>query len=459
MLNSDKIGFLNLSPLPVLFEQAGNSRLNDVPFVVVGAIGNRGLIVATSPLAYSAGIRAGITPDSARRFVPGLKIVEERPAEYYHAAETVQEISERFVPLVDPEKLDSFTLDLTGTDRLYPNASELIGALQKSIRNEINLPSRAGLGASRLIARLASMRAGEAGDSGIREVPLGGEGDFLADYSVSVLPGVGVNIAKRLRWLGVHTVRELALIPTQTLEAAFGPKGLELCRSALGHDPRPRRRNRGPKPLKREAMLEQLFYCPRQIKNSLELLVAGLGLDMRNAGMQTRSVGIEIRYPDTPPARRRKAIPPTDLDIILHRIVSDTFESMFVRRVRLRGLVLSYGRLIPRDDQLRLEFARDFSNERRQNLETAIDKIRNRYGVNTIGPGGWWKPDEAKHEELKKRWKKAVKDDEKVKHVEDDDETRMRKASASLNKMAARDRGRQARIKLKGRGNMPYRDD
>jgi len=443
MPDSDKIAFLNLSPLPVLFEQSGNPALNNVPFVVVGSVGNRGLIVATSPLAYRAGIRAGITPDSARKFLPELKIVTERPADYYRAAETVQDISERFVPIVDPEKLDLFTLDLTGTDRLYPNAAKLIGALQDAIRREVNLPSRAGLGASRLIARLASMRAGDVGDLGIREVPIGCEGDFLADYSVSVLPGVGVQIAKRLRWLGVHTVRELAMVPTQTLEAAFGPKGLELHSAAMGHDPRPRRRQRGPKPIKREVMLEQLFYCPKQIKSSLELLVAGLGLDLRNAGMQAGSVGIEIRYPDTPPSRRMKAIPPTGLDMILGRIVADMFESMFIRRVRLRGLVLSYGNLIPRDDQMRLEFARDFTNERRQNLETALDRIRNRYGVDTIGPGCWWKPDEEK---------KSGKNEESSRKADE------KGVSKVLNNMASKDRGRKARVKLRGR-TLPYRDD
>ena len=107
--------------------------------------------------------------------------------------------------------------------------------------------------------------------------------------------------------------------------------------------------------------------------------------------MQVRSVGLEIRYPDIPPHRRRKAIPPTDLDMILREIVENMYESMSVRRVRLRSLALSYGRLVPRDDQLRLDFARDFTNERRLNLETALDKIRNRYGVETIGPGDWWK--------------------------------------------------------------------
>jgi hypothetical protein len=137
--------------------------------------------------------------------------------------------------------------------------------------------------------------------------------------------------------------------------------------------------------------LEQIFYEPRAVRVALQRLVAGLGLDMRRMGMQVRAIGLEIRYPDTPPARRRKRIPPTDLDAILEPMVENMCESMQVRRVRLKGLALSYGNLVPRDDQIRLDFARDFTNEKRRNLERAMDRIRNKYGVETIGPGEWWK--------------------------------------------------------------------
>jgi len=383
----DKIGFLNVAPLPILCERAANPGLEGKPFVVAGGVGHRGLVVATSAEAFRAGIRVGIPPDMARRFLPGLKIVEERPVEYFHTAEQVQDICERLIPLVDVEKQDAFTLDLTGTDRLYPDAAKLIRRLQDEIRADINLPSRAGLGGSRLVARLASMQARE---KTVLEIPLGGEGEFLADYNVGILPGVGVQIAKRLRWLGVHTVRELARVPIQTLEAAFGPKGIEISRASKGHDPRPRRHAQGPKPIKRDIMLEQMFYDPVQVRAALQKLVATVGLDIRNAGMQARSVGLELRYPDTPPSRRRKAIPPTDLDIILQGIVDVMHENMSVRRVRLRGIGLSYGRLIPRDDQMKLEFARDSTSERRTSLESAMDRIRKRYGVETIGPGNWW---------------------------------------------------------------------
>jgi DNA polymerase-4 len=290
--------------------------------------------------------------------------------------------------MVEAERQDAFVLDLTGTDRLYPDAADLLRRLQSAVAGEVHLPSRAGLGPSRLIARLASMRAGE---QGIVAVPSGHAAEFLADYPVDVLPGVGAGIAERLRWLGVHSVRELARVPIQTLEAAFGPRGIDLSRAALGHDPRSRHRAAQPKPIKREVTLEQLFYDRRAIRSALGRLIAGLGMDLRLAAMQPRSIGLEIRFPDTPPTHRRKRIPPTDLDAILQPIVEEMFDSAFNRRVRLRGLVLSYADLIARDDQVRFEFARDNTDARHRSLEQAMDRIRQKYGVEVIGPGNWWR--------------------------------------------------------------------
>jgi DNA polymerase IV len=387
-IDPDKIAFLNLAPLPILFERATRPELAGRPFVVIGAVGNRGLVVAASPEAVAKGIRAGFTPDLARLMLPGIGVVEERPAVYFEAASAVQDVCERFVPMVEAERLDAFILDLSGTDRLYPDPAGLLRRLQSSVVNEVHLPSRAGLGPSRLIARLASMRAGE---SGLLAIPPGSEAEFLADYPVTVLPGIGVRIAERLKWLGVHSVRELARVPVQTLEAAFGPRGIDLSRAAFGHDPRPRHRVAQVKPLKREVTLEQLFYDRVPIMATLGRLVAALGLDLRMARFQTRVIALEIRFPDTPPSQGRRRIPPTDLDAILFPIVEDMFDSAFNRRVRLRGIGLSYGDLIPSDEQERFEFARDRSSDRKKSLEKAMDRIRKRYGVESIGPGTWWK--------------------------------------------------------------------
>jgi DNA polymerase-4 len=381
-----RIAFLNLAPMPILFERSAHPELKGRPFVVVGAVGNRGLVVAASPEAVGAGVRTGFTPDAARMMVPGMRIIEERPAAYFEAAAAAQDVCERFIPMTEAQRQDAFLLNLTGTDRLYPDAIGLLRTLQSAISDEVHISSRIGLGTSRLVARLASTCTHE---KGILAVPHGEEAEFLGDYPVTVLPGVGVRIADRLKWMGVHTVRELARVPVQTLEAAFGLRGRDISRAAEGYDPYPYRCNPRPKPIKREVTLEQLFYDRRAIRAAIGRLIASVGIELRGAGMQTRSISLEIRHPDTPPTLRRKRIPPADLDSVLSPVVKAFFESVFVRRVRLRSLALSYGDLIHRDDQMHFEFARTKTCDCQENLEKAIDTIRKRYGIESIVPASW----------------------------------------------------------------------
>ncbi|HEX9744131.1 MAG TPA: hypothetical protein VGB30_01780 [bacterium] len=383
-IHESRIGYLDLAPLSIHYERAANGNLAKKPFVIVGTIGNRGLVTAVSSEAFRAGVRPGLTPDSARIFVPDLKIVEERPALYYDASRQVNELCERFVPYVDPERQDGFVLDLTGTDRLYPDPSRIIRQLQKKVSSETLLTSRAGFGASRLIARLA---ANEAHDLDVRMVNHGDEIKFLADKPVMILPGIGKTIAERLRWMGVYTVRQLASVPEQTLEAAFGPKGIDIARAANGHDPRPRRKTNEAKPISKNAILEHVFYNPKQVKSELRKLVCALGLDLRGAGLQVRSITLGVQYPDTPMVSRRKRIPPADLDTFILPVVEAMYTDASNRRVRLRGLSLTYSRLVTADNQLRLEFARDESLEEIRRLEFAIDKLRLKYGVDTLNLG------------------------------------------------------------------------
>ena len=382
MINKDaRIGYLDFSPIQIHYERTVNPKLSGVPFGVVGRVANKGLVVAVSREAYNAGLRAGLTPDSAGRFLPDLKLVEERPALYYKASQEVNEICERFIPLVDPESQDKYVLDMTGTDRLYPFPEKLVRELQKNILSEARIPSRVGLGSSRLIARLASKRAD---DLGMLAISPERQNDFLADYPVTVLPGVGTRIAERLKWMGVYTVRQLTAVPSQTLEAAFGVKGIDISGAAHGHDPRSRRKPSEHRSLHHSVILEQVFYDPVQIKSELRKLVAGTGLELRRKKLQVRSITLGIRYPDTPPVSYRKSIPPTDLDTFLFPIVEEMYLNGMNRRVRLRGLSLTYSRLIPGDDQLRLEFARVESLERICRLERAIDQVRIKYGVAAI---------------------------------------------------------------------------
>ena len=132
--------------------------------------------------------------------------------------------------------LDDLYLDLT--QPLSPDADLIAGQLRQAIRDEVRLSISIGIGANKLISRVATR---EAKPGKVVRVPLGTERDYLAPWPVCVLPGAGGKIGTRLERLNVDRVGEVAVMPGPVLRGLFGGQGRLLHQQAHGIDQRLRR--------------------------------------------------------------------------------------------------------------------------------------------------------------------------------------------------------------------------
>jgi nucleotidyltransferase/DNA polymerase involved in DNA repair len=128
---------------------------------------------------------------------------------YRAFGEQVWEILAGFSPSPDLSGLDDAYLDLAGKERLNPDLSgvEMGRRLKSLVREAMGLTVTCGIGASRVIARMASASGKP---DGLVFVPPGGEEAFLRDKPIEKLPGVGSATAEILRRLNVRTIGELA---------------------------------------------------------------------------------------------------------------------------------------------------------------------------------------------------------------------------------------------------------
>ena len=62
-------------------------------------------------------------------------------------------------PVVQAVSLDDFYLDVTGLDRLHGPPVELARMIKRRVREEVGVPVTAGIGANRLVAKVASESA------------------------------------------------------------------------------------------------------------------------------------------------------------------------------------------------------------------------------------------------------------------------------------------------------------
>ncbi|HEV8579564.1 MAG TPA: DNA polymerase Y family protein [Thermoanaerobaculia bacterium] len=192
-------------------------------------------VAAASRPARRAGVRPGLTLPQARALLPDLVVRHRDPICERAAQEALLEAAEGFSPRVEDAGEGVAYLDLEGLDRHFPGGSfELdLGRSLLAAAAAVGLPARAGIGGSKLAARVAA----DLPDSPV-VVPAGGEAAFLAPLSLDRLTPPA-ELDATLRVWGVRVVGDFARLPEDDVADRLGRAGRELHAAARGIDPRP----------------------------------------------------------------------------------------------------------------------------------------------------------------------------------------------------------------------------
>ncbi len=346
--------------------------------VIVGS----GCIASCSYEARRFGLRAGMPLRQAMRLCPqAVRLPGQYPI-YRCFAEHVWEVCRRYVTALETH-LDEAYGDATGTCHLHGDPLELGRRLQRDVRETVNLPVSIGLGANRMLAKIASAH-GKPG--GVVWIPPGREEPFLAPLPVAELPGVGPKTAEVLRDLNVRTVADLRALPRHSLRAMFGRRGDVLYDRCRGQDLPTTRPAATPRTISRETTFHEPEQDPAKVHGMLQYLLERAMRTMRRDGLLARTVELSLRYDDgRHRAARRTLCEPTADDHEAFETVLRLLARLHTRRVALRhvGIVLSQFRR-------RASRARLFEPPRRaraHRIYDAIDSIRDRWGHAAIVTG------------------------------------------------------------------------
>src|SRR5262249_4330100 len=125
-------------------EQRDRPELRGRP-VIVGGLGNRGVVSAASYEARRFGVRSALPtatarrpapPPPARRLAPHGVCLPVRRALYAAVARQVREILLSVTPLVEPLSLDEAFLDVRGFEPLLGPAPDIARQIRERVRAE-----------------------------------------------------------------------------------------------------------------------------------------------------------------------------------------------------------------------------------------------------------------------------------------------------------------------------------
>ncbi|MGH9891131.1 MAG: Y-family DNA polymerase, partial [bacterium] len=326
-------------------------------------------------------IHSAIPMARAKSACPDLVIVPPDHAHYSDVSSAVFAIFSSFTPEVEGLSLDEAYLDISGLRRHYPGPADVGEALRATIRQQLNLPVSVGVGANKLVAKLASEAAKP---DGLRHVAVAETLKFLHPLPVRAISGVGEATVAALEGLGVTTVGDLAQLGPELLVRRLGKSaGLHLAALARGHDDRPIVSTRGMKSMSVSETYEYDLHSPEQIDTELLRLCDRLGSRLRLANMGGRTVSVTVRYSnfETVVRQTTRATTATSAHDLFAsaRLLRQQFDG--TRPVRLLGVALS--RL---DEALDSRQTTTDSDPRWDDVSGAIASVRQRFGDDSVGP-------------------------------------------------------------------------
>ena len=371
---SRSIVHMDLDTFFVSCERLTNSKLNGLPLIIGG--GERGVVASCSYEARTFGVRSAMPIKMALRLCPQAKVMKGDMELYSKLSHDVTQVIEEKAPIVEKASIDEFYLDITGMDKFY-GCYQWTNELAQAITKETGLPISFALSVNKTVSKIGT---GESKPVGRLEIPEIMVQPFLNPLSIQKIPMVGNVTFQLLSRIGIRNIQTLSEMPAEVLQRMIGKNGLELWKKANGIDNNPVEPYTERKSISTEHTFLQDTIDIKNLKSILIGMVEKLAFQLRSEVWLTSTVVIKIRYANFDTETKQSKIAYTSADHTLTRTVTDLFDKLYQRRMRLRLIGIRFSGLVRGTYQINL-----FEDtEEMLSLYQAMDKMKRRYGFDAI---------------------------------------------------------------------------
>ncbi|WP_128546159.1 DNA polymerase IV [Larkinella soli] len=381
MTDADRhILHLDLDAFFPTVEVLRNPELRGRP-LLIGGTGDRGVVAGCSYETRRYGVRSAMPMRLARRLCPEAMVIKGDYQAYTQYSKAVTEIITEAAPVAEKASIDEFYVDMTGMEK-FVGCEKWSRELKQRIVRETGLSVSWGLSVNKTVSKVA---ANERKPDGALHVLPAEVQPFLWKLDVGKLPGIGEKMAHTLRCMGVTKLGTLAQIPRRLMERTFGKTGLLLWDRANGIDPTPVVPLHRQKSMSKEMTFQTDTTDVTLLRLTLERMVEGLAYDLRQGGWCAGKVTVKIRYSDFQTYTRQITLPATASDHLLLAATRKAFDRLYDRRLLIRLVGVSFGRLVRGAEQLSLFDALGQPMQKPlPELYRQMDQVRSRFGEDRL---------------------------------------------------------------------------
>lgn len=367
-------------------ECALNPSLKDLPLAVTGEKSKRnGIVLAKNNIAKMCGVQTGDVIFKAKQKCPDLVCVRPHHDVYEKYSKKIRKIYEEYTDRVEPFGIDECWLDITDTLKFFGTPLEIANTLRKRIKEEIGVTISVGISFSKIFAKLGSdMKKPDA----VTQIPFSTFKKQTYHLPLNSIIGIGKKLEIKLNKMNIYTLGDLANYDTKIIKAKFGVVGESLQKKLQGFDDN---EIASAFDVKQVKSIGNGTTTIVDIKNMAEMksvvmfLCDEIATRLRKKNLVGSTIHISLRTNEltwTSKSHTINNLTNTAKDIYNESI--KMIEKMWDNFTLIRSVRISLSNLQDETAINQLNFF-DKKNNKKQ-LNKAIDKIREKYGYESIQP-------------------------------------------------------------------------
>lgn len=368
-----------------------NPQLKNVPMAVGGNTATRhGIILAKNEIAKKYGILTAEPVGRAINKCPELVIVPPHHDYYQKYSDMVNEIYLEYTDLAEKFGIDETWLDVTGSRNLFGDGKTIADSIRKRVKEEIGLTVSVGVSFNKIFAKLGSDCNKPDGTTVILRENFK---KIVYPMPVEALLFVGKKTVDLLKKMYINTIGDLAAADLLLLKSRLGKMGEMLWLYANGEDNAPVKsayEKTDIKSVGKGMTFPVDLNDSDEIRSEIYKLSDNVATRLRHHNKKCTVVQVHIKSPDFKVISKQKSI--KKATFVTNAIADCAFELFSELKHSMpiiRALTVTAANLVDENFGGQLTLTDTFSEEKKENLENTVDKLRNAYGKGIIKRGSY----------------------------------------------------------------------
>jgi len=377
----------------------GSDRdLREIPSIIGGdQQSRRGVVLAKSVPAKKYKIQTGEPVANALRKCPNLVMASPDHTMYKEYSRRLMGFLKTYTPDIEQISIDECFLDFTGIAKNFASPVEAALEIKNRIKEIFGFTVNIGISDKKLLAKMASdfEKPDKVHTLFTEEIQA-----KMWPLPVGELYMAGKSTVKALEKLEIKTIGDLAATDVRIIELHLKSHGRKLWELANGMDDSVVELEKAEaKGIGNSTTLPKDLETEAEAREVLFKLAESVGRRLRKAGQKAGMVSVEIKYFNFETCSHQKQLlKSTNSDQMIWNTATELFKELWNGEpVRLLGIRTSKLSEEGEPEQLTIFDLQNMQIEKKENnlqrkkfedLDKALDKIRQKYGQDAVVRGG-----------------------------------------------------------------------